>query len=97
MVATMDGGLGLTGQEAEGFRQDNRADLLYGSVATVKDTYGMLKIFWESVCLVSVRTTTHQVDGEEIRGAGALNSSSGLRASHRVKAGPRALHGERQG
>lgn len=49
------------------------------------------------VCLVSVRTITHQVDGEEIRGAGALSFSSGLRASHRVMAGPRVFHGERQG
>lgn len=45
MVATTDGGVGVTGQEAEGFRQDNSADLLYGSVAAVKDTYGTLKIF----------------------------------------------------
>lgn len=45
MVATTDGRVGATGQEVEGFRQDNRADLLYSSVAAVKDTYDMLKIF----------------------------------------------------
>lgn len=49
------------------------------------------------VRLVSVRTTTHQVDDEDIRGAGTLSSSSGLRVPHRVMAGPGAFHGERQG
>lgn len=42
MVNTVDGGVGVTGQEVEGFRQDNCANLLHGSVAAVNDTYGTL-------------------------------------------------------